>query len=83
MAALSGLNPWRFTIRELNYAAENKVRAQWDQTAELLAMQANLNAQGRFSRDDFHPMRKAKLKKQADPAKIYRELVAKKNGRNI
>jgi hypothetical protein len=46
-------------------------------------MQANLNAQGKFSRDDFHPMRVSKVKKQADPAKIYRELLAKENGRNV
>lgn len=59
------------------------MRSQWDHTAELLSMQANLNAQGKFSRDDFHPMRVSKVKKQADPAKIYRELLAKENGRNV
>ena len=59
------------------------MKSEWDHTAELLAMQANLNAQGKFSRNDFHPMRMSKVKKQADPAKIYRELMAKKNGRNL
>lgn len=79
LAALSGLDPWPLTIRELDHGAESKVKAEWDQTAELLSMEANLHAQGKYSRNDFHPMRQSKQRNFSDPAKIFKQLKAKEN----
>jgi hypothetical protein len=71
------LDPWPLTIRELAYAAEKRQEAQWDHTAELLAMQANLHAEGKYQRNQFHPMRHAAKTNLDDPAATYRQLVAK------
>ena len=59
------------------------MKFQWDHTAELLAINANLHAQGRFSRDDFHPMRANKPKNLCDPAALYRQIEARKNGGSV
>lgn len=57
LAAIAGIDPWPLTLRELHHAAIRKLQCDWDHTAELLAMLANVNSQTNFTRNQFHPFR--------------------------
>jgi hypothetical protein len=65
------------TLRELIGAAKAKQRYDWDHTADLLAMMANLHTTGSYSRENFHPTRESKkpVLYQSDPAAEYERLI--------
>ena len=72
------------TLRELVSAAKAKQQCDWDHTADMMALHANLHAKGKYSRFHFHPMRSLPKLEQDDPAVTYRWLKAqedKKNGK--
>lgn len=48
-----------------------------------MALNANIHAKGKYSRNDFHPLRETAPKNLADPSKIFRQLKAKENGRHV
>jgi hypothetical protein len=48
-----------------------------------MALNANIHAKGKYSRNEFHPLRETAPKNLADPAKIFRKLKAKENGRHV
>jgi len=57
-AAIVGVNPDPFTLRELLIMAEAKQRAAWNHTAQLAAIWANIHRGPKtpaFDLYDFHP----------------------------
>lgn len=67
------------TLRELVRAAEAKRRYDWDHTADLMSLIATANFPGRFTREDFHPLRERVIPEHLldDPAAEYERLKEK------
>lgn len=57
-AAIVGLSPDPWTLRELAWMHDAKARSDWNHTASLMALIATAHAGGRkrFTVDDFHPL---------------------------
>jgi chromatin segregation and condensation protein Rec8/ScpA/Scc1 (kleisin family) len=68
------------TLRELLAAAKAKQRYDWDHTADLLSMMANLHTTKSWSRFDFHPTREKPTERYDldDPAAEYERLKKEK-----
>jgi chromatin segregation and condensation protein Rec8/ScpA/Scc1 (kleisin family) len=71
------------TLRELLAGAKAKQRYDWDHTADLLSMMANLHTSKSWSRFDFHPTREKAVKHYDldDPAAEYAELKKQKEAK--
>lgn len=60
-AGILNINPERFSLRELVWMVEGFRMENWNYTAALLAMQANINrkqGQRAYQVADFHPFMK-------------------------
>lgn len=57
-------------------AYEAKRKYDWDHTASVMALNATIHTSGRYSRDDFHPLRERKIPEYMldDPAAEYERL---------
>ncbi|MGE4529660.1 MAG: hypothetical protein AB7D00_14945 [Rhodospirillaceae bacterium] len=55
------MNPGPFTLRELVHMARGRLESDWDRTATLLALIANVNRDPKRQRarrpEEFHPFR--------------------------
>lgn len=62
LAGIAGVYPGTLTLRELVWLAEARQRDQWNHTASVMALIANVNRDPKKGRpakpDDFHPLRK-------------------------
>ncbi len=63
-AAIVGLSPDDWTLREIAWMHDAKARSEWNHTASLMCLIANAHGGGKgrtFKVDDFHPFaRKSK-----------------------
>lgn len=72
LAGLAGVEPWSYTLRELDWMASAADEAEWSRAAELGAMVAGL-AGAAISPDDLNPY--ARARRQAERA-AARKLLA-------
>jgi hypothetical protein len=79
LAAISGLDPWPLTLRELMSAAKKKAHYDWNFAADQMALIASANCGGKtFQRSDFHPfMQPAEETGNVDPRAEYRRVKRK------
>jgi hypothetical protein len=72
------------SLRELLAAAKAKQRYDWDHTADIMALMANLHTTKNWARQDFHPSRE-KLPTLPmhldDPAAEYERLIKEKGNK--
>lgn len=57
------MDPDGFTLRAILLMANARMRHEWNQTADMMALTANMNRRPEsraFGRADFHPMIKTK-----------------------
>jgi len=63
LAGVIGIDPRRFTLRQIVVMAEAKSRQAWNHTSAILAMLANVHRDAKKTRAfrpaDFHPHRRA------------------------
>ncbi len=75
-AAIIGLIPDDFTLRELSWMHDAKIRSEWNHTASLMCLLANAHSGGkgrRFKIEDFHPLaRKSKSPEMRISAKALK-----------
>lgn len=75
LAGIAGVVPDSLTLRELMIMAEGRQRSQWNQTASILAIIANVNRDEKkrstpFSPSEFNPYSDAK---QDEPKTVTTE----------
>jgi hypothetical protein len=84
MAGVLGLEPWTFTLRELDYLFEGRIHERWNHTSSMMALTANCH-RGKNSKDyqsaDFHPLveRTRGIKLKADNIEILKMFIPKEN----
>lgn len=64
-AGIAGVNPWRYTMRELYWMANAKQYADWNWASNLIATLINVNVDKRnqVTPDQCHPFRQHKKKR--------------------
>lgn len=80
MSGILGLEPWTFSLREIDFMFEGKVSESWNHTSSMMALNANCH-RGKNSKDyqsaDFHPLveRTRGIKLKADNIDILKMFV--------
>ena len=68
-AAIAGVEPWQFTMRELQWMADARLEHEWNLSAAIQALLAEVNRDRKtrskpFTVHDFHPLHARRRQQQ-------------------